>query len=114
MFGHPGTNKLYNYMQKYYYWPGIKQHCSKYVWSCKTCQMVNLKSHRLTNLSMPISRIPMEIICVNLIGPYPETSSGNKFALTAICLLTNYMFMVPIPNKTTQQVTQADLKHTYA
>ena len=30
-FGHPGTNKLYNYRQKYCYWPGIKQDCSKYV-----------------------------------------------------------------------------------
>ena len=106
-------NKLYNQMRKYCYWPGIKQDCSKYVQSCKTCQMVNLKSHRLTNLSMPISRIPMETICMDLIGPLPETSSGNKFALTAICLLTNYVFMVPMPNKTTQQVIQAYFKHIY-
>ena len=69
-------------MRKYYYWPGIKQDCSKYVQSCKTCQMVDLISHRLTNLSMPISRIPMETICVDLIGPLPETSVGNKFALS--------------------------------
>ena len=61
---------------------------------------------------MPISRIPMETIY--LIGPLPETSSGNKFALTAICLLTNYMLMVPIPNKTTQQVIHAYLKHICA
>ena len=101
-------------MRKYYHWPGIKQDCSKYVLSCKTCQMVNLKSHRLINLSMPISRIPMETICMDLIGPLPETSSGNKFVLAAICLLTNYMFMVPIPNKTTQQVIQAYLNHIYA
>ena len=100
-------------MRKYYYWPGIKQDCSKYVWSCKACQTVNLKSHRLTNLCMLISRIPMETICMDLIGPLPETCSGNKFALTAICLLTNYMFMVSISNKTTQQVIQAYLKHIY-
>ena len=63
---------------------------------------------------MPISRIPMETICIDLIGPLPETSSGNKFALTVICLLTNYMFMVPIPNKTTQQVIHAYPKHIHA
>ena len=62
---------------------------------------------------MPISRIPMETICMDLIGPLPETSSVNKFVLAAICLLTNYMFMVPIPNKTTQ-VIQAYLNHIYA
>ena len=87
-FDHPGTNKLYNYMQKCYYWPGIKQDCSKYVQSC------NQKSHRLTNLSMRISRIPMETICMDLIGPLPETSSVNKFALTAnspiMCLWCPY------------------------
>ena len=55
----------------------------------------------------------METICMDLIGPLPETSMGNKFALTAICLLINYVFMVPIPNKTTQ-VIQAYLKHIYA
>ena len=63
---------------------------------------------------MPISRRPMETICMDLIGPLPETSTGNKFTLTAICLLTNYVFMAPIPNKTTQQVIQAHLKHIYA
>ena len=112
-FGHPGTNKLYNCMQKYYYWPGIKQDCNKYMQSCKACLMVNLKFHRLTNLSMPISRIPMEMICMDLIGPLPETNPGNKFALTAISLLTNHMFMVPIQDKTTQ-VIQAYQKHIYA
>ena len=66
------------------------------------------------NLSMSISRTPMETICMDLIGPLPETSSGNKFALTAICLLTNYMFMIPIPNKMAQQVIHAYLKHIYA
>ena len=113
-FNHPGTNKLYNYVQKCSYWPGIKQDCSKYVWSCKACQMVNLKSHRFINLFMSISKIPMETICMDLIGQLPETSMRSKFVLTAICLLTKYVFMVPIPNKTTQQVVQAYLKHIYA
>ena len=66
------------------------------------------------NLSMPISRTPMETICMDLIGPLPETSSGNKFALTAICLLTNYVFMIPILNKMAQHVIHAYLKHIYA
>ena len=101
-------------MQKYYYWPGIKHDCSKHVHSCKPCQTTNLKPHKLMNLSMPISRTPMETICMDLIGPLPETSSGNKFALTAICLLTNYVFMIPIPNKMAQQVIHAYLKHIYA
>ena len=75
----------------------------------QTLPATNLKPHKLMNLSMPISRTPMETICMDLIGPLPETSSGNKFALTAICLLTNYVFMIPIPNKMAQQVIHAHL-----
>ena len=56
----------------------------------------------------------MEMICMDLIGLLLETSRGNKFALTVICLLTNYVFMIPIPNKSTQQVIQAYLKHICA
>ena len=56
-FGYPGINKLYNYMQKYYCWPSMERYCSKHVQSCKACQTVNLKPHRLTDLSMPISRL---------------------------------------------------------
>ena len=52
--------------------------------------------------------------CMDLTGRLPETSFGNKFTLTAICLLTNYVFMVPIPDKSTQQVIHAYQKHIYA
>ena len=55
---------------------------------------------------MPISEIPMEMIYMDLIGPLPETSMGNKFALTTICLLTNYVFMVPMPNKASEFTSQ--------
>ena len=50
---------------------------------------------------------------MDLISPLPETSPGNSFALTAICLLSNYVFIIPIPNKTTQ-VIHAYLTHIYA
>ena len=37
-FGHPGGNKLYNYMRTFYYWPGMKKQCTLHVRKCKECQ----------------------------------------------------------------------------
>ena len=48
---------------------------------------------------------PMEIICIDLIGEfYPPSSKGNRYALTAVCMLTGFTFCIPIKNKTAQEV----------
>ena len=45
---------------------------------------------------------PMEFISMDLIGEfYPPSSKGNRYALTAVCMLTGYTFCLPI--KTNQQ-----------
>ena len=48
---------------------------------------------------------PMEFICINLIGEFhPSSSKGNRYALTAVCMLTDYTFCIPIKNKLAEEV----------
>ena len=55
---------------------------------------------------------PMEFICINLIGEfYPPSSKGNRYALTAVCMLTGFTFCIPIKNKTAQEVVTAWRNH---
>ena len=37
---HPGSNKMYQDMKRYYWWQGMKKDISKYVSKCLTCQQV--------------------------------------------------------------------------
>ena len=47
----------------------------------------------------------MEFICIDLIGEfYPPSSKGNRYVLTAVCMLTGFTFCIPIKNKTAQEV----------
>ena len=39
---------------------------------------------------------------------------GNQDTLTAICMLINYVFMVPITTKTTKDVINAYVNHVYS
>ena len=48
-------------------------------------------------------------IAVDTIGKLPTTTSGNKYALTCIDLLTSYVIAVPMPNKTAESVVAAYL-----
>ena len=41
----------------------------------------------------------MEFVSMDLIGefpPPPPSSKGNRYALTAVCMLTGYTFCIPI------------------
>ena len=48
---------------------------------------------------------PMEFVCIYLIGEfYLPSSKGNRYTLTAVCMLTGFTFCIPIKNKTAQEV----------
>ena len=83
----------------------VKYHIS----NCITCykNLPNISCHPQLNLEIP--RIPFACIAINTIGKLPTTSSGNKYALTCIDLLTSYVIAVPMPDKTVDSVIQAYL-----
>ena len=54
----------------------------------------------------------MEFVCIYLIGEfYSPSSKGNRYALTAVCMLTGFTFCIPIKNKTAQEVVTACRNH---
>ena len=57
----------------------------------------------------------MQFISMDLIGEFHlPTSRKHRYALTVICMLTGYVFCVPLKTKTTEEVTQAFIDHVYS
>ena len=55
----------------------------------------------------------MEFVSMDLIGEFhPPSSKGNRYALTAVCMLTGYMFYIPIKNKSAEEIVTAWRNHT--
>ena len=55
---------------------------------------------------------PMEFVCIDLIGEFhPPSSKGNRYALTAVCMLTGFTFCIPIKNKSAEEVMTAWRNH---
>ena len=51
---------------------------------------------------------PMEFISMDLVGEFhPPLSKGNRYALTATCMLTGYTFCIPIKNKSLEEIVTA-------
>ena len=60
-------------------------------------------------ITLRIPKVPFACIAIDTIGKLPTTSSGNRYALTCIDLLTSYVIAVPMPDKTAESVVEAYL-----
>ena len=49
---------------------------------------------------------------MDLIGKFhPASSKGNRFALTAVCMLTRFTFCIPLKSKRAEDVIKAYIDH---
>ena len=67
----------------------------------------NLKSKSLNQVCSQWS----SFASISLVSFYPPSSKGNRYALTAVCMLTGFTFCIPIKNKTAQEVVTAWRNH---
>ena len=55
---------------------------------------------------------PMEFMAMDLIGEFhPASSKGNRYILTAVCMLTGFTFCIPIKSKHAEDIAKAYLNH---
>lgn len=92
-------------------WPSVKKDCKDFVKNCRICQLFN---------SRPASRLPMlvkqqagvfEELQVDLLVPSlskaVKAASNDKYLLVAVCSLTGYVILRPIPSKSADVVANA-------
>ena len=86
----------------------VYQHCT----SCQVCAKHNIKTQQLKNEHFSSPPQPMEFIAMDLIGEFhPASSKGNRFALTAVCMLTGFTFCIPLKSKCAEDVIKAYIDH---
>ena len=83
----------------------IKYHISNCITWSKN--FPNVSCHPQLHLEIP--KVPFICIVIDTIGKLPTTSSGNRYALTCIDLLTSYIIAVPMPDKTAESGVEAYL-----
>ena len=64
-------------------------------------------------LHLEIAQTLMDFLSLDFIGQLKTTTTGNQSAWTVICMLTNYIMCISIPDKSTDTVVNAYLKEVY-
>ena len=112
--GHNSSRRTYNCLKKQYYWPGIRKQIFRHCKRCKECVLQNQGQMEKCFGHFDLPDLPMEFICMDLVGPiHPPSSRGNKYVLTVIDMLTGFTMAVPIKNKNAETICDAYRNHIY-
>ena len=112
--GHNGVGCTYALLKRYYYWKGIKTSMDKHVKNCYQCQKHNWHKMVYPKLHFDKASFPVEFLCMYLIGTlHPPSARGHQYALTAVCMLTVYVFCEPLKTKQAEEVVQTYIDNIY-
>ena len=110
--GHNGT---YTLLKRLYCWKGLKSCVEKHIKMCYQCQRRNKQVVKYATLHFDVVTFPMQFISMDLIGEFhPPTRREHRYALTVICMLTGYVFCVPLKTKAAEEVIQAYIDNVYS
>ena len=113
--GHNGTHRTYMLLKRLYYWKGLKPSVAKHIQRRDQCQRRNNQVVKYATLHFDVATFPMQFISMDLIGEfYPPTTKGKRYALTVKCMLTGYVFSIPLKTKTAEEVLQAYIDNVYS
>ena len=112
--GHNGFKRTYNALKTLYYWKGMKRHIQLHCRRCRTCARHNVHNNEVYKEHFKAPSQPMEFLAMDLIGEFhPASSKGNRYALTAICMLTGFTWCIPLKTKKAEEVVAAYMNHIY-
>ena len=111
--GHNGYQRTYAAIKRLYYWKGMRAQIL-----CNTADVARYVLYRKVQKTQFEKQIfepgvqPMKFISMDLIGEFHSPSSkGNRYALTAVCMLTGYTFCIPLKNKSAEEIVTAWRNH---
>ena len=110
--GHNRFRRTYASLKNRYHWKGMKKSVYQHCTNCQVCTKHNIKTQQLKNEHFSSPPQPMEFIAMDLIGEFhPASSKGNRFALTAVWMLTGFTFCIPLKRKCAEDVIKAYIDH---
>ena len=103
---HWGVEKTYTLIRQNYHWQGLHKSVIEHINQCITCKVRSLKKNKVPLQKMDEVEYPGQKWSLDLVGPFPESALGNKYALTAVDHYSSWAECWPIPNKRTENIVK--------
>ena len=98
--GHMGRNRTMAAVKLRFLWPGMRRDTEFFVKRCDVCAQYKT-SGKTPRAGLKDYRVgyPLERVCVDIVGPFPASDSGNKYALVVTDCFSKFVEMYPMPNQ---------------
>ena len=98
--GHLGEEKTMSRLRERFYWPGQWNDVRDW---CRTCATCAARKTAAPKQRAPLQTIPagypLQVVAMDILGPLPESESGNSYILVVGDYFTRWMEAYPIPNQ---------------
>ncbi len=105
--GHLGRYKTYKRLPTLVYWLKMSLDVWEYVRCCQVCQVHKPEAQKPPGkLQQTLVHAPWEMIGVDFMGPFPQSSSGNQYHIVFVDYYTRWIEMFPLRQATAETVSQ--------
>ncbi|KAM7307592.1 DDE-type integrase/transposase/recombinase [Ixodes scapularis] len=106
--GHLGYSRTLAQIREKYYWPKLPKTVHLYTRSCHECQRRKKPPSKPAGLLQPITppTKPFQQIGMDLLGPFPPSTMGNRWIIVATDYLTRYAETKALPSGTAVEVAK--------
>ena len=98
---HPGRNKMYQDVKKFFWWNNMKRDIAQFVYSCLTCQQVKSEHQRPSGLlqSLEVPEWKWDQITMDFVTGLPHTRRGHDAIWVIVDRLTKSAHFLPVNMK---------------
>jgi len=90
--GHLGGTKTFKCLKERFYWPGYSHDAREWCRICPNCAMRKSPTqHRRGPLQNIKSGYPMQIVAMDIVGPFPPSKKGNRYILVVSDYFTRWV-----------------------
>lgn len=105
---HGGVEKTLKRLKTFFFWPKMSKQVSEYVLNCDICKQIKAPNKTLRppmGQQTPSVRI-FQKLYLDLLGPYPRSSSGNIGIIIVLDHLSKFHFLEPIKKFTSNIIVE--------
>lgn len=106
--GHFGSERTYETVRLRYYWRGLYNDVKHWCSSCTLCYTKKSPKNKVKGKLIPIE-VAVDAfyrVGIDIVGPLPKTTQGNKYIVVMTDYLTKYPEAVAVSNITAQTVAR--------